>query len=809
MKGIPVRSNAISELQEAVNALIEKGRPVFPLGGNKMPMANCKDCKNKSDAAHRATCSCLANGGLCHGFYAATKDPERFSGWLEEHPSTTLIAVPTGKETGIFVMEYDPKNGGKESFDRLMEKHDPIQTETNRSPSGGMHFVFRMPNFDFGNIHGKLWAGIDIKATGGYHLVPPSHYIDSEGARKEYTVVNSMDPQPAPEWLLTTIKDYLARNKWNEDARMLRLEEQKEYRAESLTEGEREHVEKTVKYWQSRITSAPDGTQNILIYTGARVLFSLCFAGMLDEEEAQLALEEACDEGNHPQHRSILAIDSGKRAAYAKPDPVQDALSNDINILGTFTRDDIGNANRVVFWRGQDLRFDPTRERFYYWADTRWIFAREGHIRSVVEDVHDKIAATEGPFYSDFAMPPGEADKKSPKTYRELLVEWANNQRYAGKIKDTMNMLKGRETLWCESDDFDVDPYLFNVANGVVDLRTGELKPHDRTFMCSKISKNIKYDPDAECPEFERFLRLVQPNEVHRKYLQRLMGYTIIGEVGRDQIFALHIGKGGNGKGVFLDSCKYVLGEYVTTGQRDSFVRKSNANRIPADIASMEGMRMVLVDELNDGQKLDDGLLKEITGGGTIKAEAKMMNPWEYTPKFTLHFRTNVMPDLPADQAILRRFRPVKWTEQPSGEQWDTFTDEFHSTVFQYLTKKEGPGILNWILQGTREYLEQGLSVPDDLQSEAVDMLEEGDPFLLFMRERVSPAPGGRVEGSKLYKEFKTWYEDMGFSGKPPSSRSIYKDVEDGKYKNKGWVITEDRQRKYFCDIQLSSLLLK
>lgn len=796
-------TNTISDLLEAVNELIARGRPTFPLSSGKLPYANCPDCQNKSDAAHRATCMCLTNGGLCHGFYAATLSTTQFAYWLTDHNDCTMIAVPTGKETGFFVMEYDPKNGGQTSFDKLMEEHDPIVTETYKSPSGGMHFLFQMPNFDFGNIHGKLWAGIDIKASGGYHVVPPSHHDGGS-----YEVVTVMDPQPAPSWLLEAIKEHLTKNKWNSENRQLKIDEQKTYDLDRLSASEREHVEKTVAYWHRRISKAPDGTQNVLIYTGSRVLFSLCFAGMLDEEEAQLALEEACEEGSHPKHRALLAIDSGKRTAFANPDPVEDALSNDINILGTFTRDDIGNANRVVFWRGQDLRFDPTRERFYYWADTRWIPAREGHIRSVVEDVHSRIGTTEGPFYDAYAIPPSEKDKKSPKTYKEILVEWANSQRYASKIKDSMGMLKGRDALWCESDDFDVDPYIFNVANGVIDLRTGELKAHERTYMCSKISNNLKYDPDAKAPEWEKFLKLVHPNPVHRAYLQRLMGYTLIGEVGRDQIFALHIGKGGNGKGVFLDCCKYVMGEYVTTGQRDSFVRKSNANRIPADIASMEGMRMVLVDELNDGQKLDDGLLKEITGGGTIKAEAKMLNPWEYTPKFTLHFRTNIMPDLPADQAILRRFRPVKWTETPTGEEWDAFTDEFHSTVFQYLTKKEGAGILNWILQGTRDYLEKGLSVPADLQAEAIGMLEEGDPFLIFMRENIVPSAGGRIDGAKLYKTFKDWYEDHGFSGKPPSSRSVYKDVKEGKYKGK-WAYTEERSRTTFKDVAMSTLLVK
>lgn len=796
-------NSTVSELQEAANELIERGRLVLLLSHDKVPYSNCKDCKNKSDAAHRATCGCLASGKICHGFYAATNDKDTLAGWLDEHRDCTAIAVRTGRESGIFVMEYDPKNGGTESYQKLVDKYGEIETETNRSPSGGLHFIFGMPNFDFGAIAGKLWPGIDIKAADGYHVVPPS--TTSKG---EYTVVNAMDPQPAPDWLLDAIKDYLTKNKWTTEARQLQIEQQKHYDADKLTASEREHVDKTVAYWARRIASAPDGTQNVLIYTGSRVLFSLCFSGLLDEEEAQVAIEEACEHGGHPRGRSILAIDSGKRAAFADPDPIDRALTNDINLLGTFTRDDIGNANRVVFWRGQDLRFDPVRERFFYWADTRWIYARDGHIRSVVEDVHSRIASTEGPFYDDFAIPPSETDKKSPKTYKELLVEWANSQRYASKIKDTMGMLKGRDPLWCESDDFDVEPYIFNVSNGVIDLRTGELMPHERSHMCSKISKDIIYDPDAECPEFERFLRLVQPNEEHRKYLQRMMGYSLIGEVGRDQIFALHIGAGGNGKGVFLDCNKYVMGEYATAGQRDTFVRKSNANRIPADIASYEGMRMVLVDELNEG-RLDDGLLKEITGGGTIKAEAKMMNPWEYTPKFTLHFRTNVMPDLPADQAILRRFRPVRWDIKPTSEEWDTFTDAFSPTVLQYLTNNEASGILNWMLEGTRQYLEHGLLVPKDLQQEAVGMLEDGDPFLTFMAQHVQAAPGGRLDASKLYKAFKEWYGDMGNHGNPPSARSIFKDIRTGKYQGK-WEWTDDKSNKLILvDLQLGSLLMK
>lgn len=788
-------------IQEAAKALIRSGRPVFPISGDKIPYRNCDDCRGLTDEAHREVCACLRNGRLCHGFYAATLDVDIFDSWCDEHPDLHMIAMPTGRKTGLFVMEYDPKNGGKDSYDRLIADHGVIQTETNQSPSGGLHHVFLMPDFNFGNIHGKLWPGIDIKGTGGYALMPPS-----ETDKGSYSVVDGMDPQPAPQWLLDKIFEYQSANRWDDEAHILKIQESRDYDPDSITPEQAEHVQKTIEYWQDRIIRAEHGEQNILIYTGARVLFSLVFHGLLTQDDAQAALEEACERGNHPQHRSLLAIQSGGRAALSSPDPKEDALANDINLVETFTKDDIGNANRVIFWRGTDIRYDPDREKFFTWNTNKWVFARDGRVRNIVEDVHKNIAATETAFYSDISSPPSEQGKRNPRTYRDLFSTWAQSQRLTRKISDTMATLRGRDVLWCTADDFDASPYHLNVANGIVDLSSGELLPHDRSFMCSKISEVI-FDPSAKAPEWERFVEMVMPDPEHRAYLQRLIGYSVIGEV-VDQIFVLHIGTGGNGKGVLLDIISYIIGEYATTGQRDSFVRKSNSNRIPADIASMEGARLVVVDELNDNQKLDEALLKDITGGGTIKAEAKNINPWEYTPQFTLHFRTNHMPDLPSDQSIVRRFRPIKWVVNPTSEQWDTFKSPHHSNPFNYLTKKESSGILNWILEGTRDYLKHGLQVPDSLETEALMMLQENDPFLVFMSENIVRHEGAMLDGTKLYTSFKDWYKNHGFSGNPPSSRSLFKDLKEGKYKGR-WEWGTERDRFTLKDVSLNSLLVK
>jgi len=794
-----VSSDYQEALVEAARDLIARGRKVFGISSNKIPFPNCDACRGESSPEHRSNCACMNDPySRCHGFYAATDDLGVIEQWVRETPDMHL-AVATGRTSGVFVFDYDPRNGGDVSFQELSEQYpdDPLDTETNTTPAGGKHFIFELPNFDVHAISGRLWPGIDIKGEGGYHLVPPTPGYDFE---------DTQDAKPAPKWLRDAIFNHQAQFKWSEGSRNLRQVERQDYNPEAISEPLSEQIQKTVDYWTGKIRTAPNGHQNTYLYTAARVLFSLCFHGVLDDDEAQRLLEDAATAGHHPRDRAILAIDSGRRAADENPDPLDDALSDDRDIIETFQMDDIGNANRVVFWKGSDIRYDPDREKFYTFDKKKWVPAREGRILSLVEDVITKIPNTEALFYNPGTCPPAELSKSksTPKTYRQVFLEWSAKQRFAGKITATSLILKGREALWTTGDDFDIDPYILNVANGVVDIRTGALHPHNRTYMCTNIS-NVTYDPTAQCPEWLRFLEMTQPNPEHRRYLQRLMGLTMIGEV-RDQIFALHIGSGGNGKGVFLDCCAHVLGEYSTTGQRDSFVRKSNSNRIPADIASFEGKRIVLVDELNDNQKMDTALLKDVTGGGAIKAEAKNVNPWEYTPKFTLHFRTNHMPDLPTDRSIVRRFRPVRWSVEPTSEQWDSFTSPHHSTPFNYLTKRESSGILNWILEGTRDYLENGLDVPIDLALDAIMMLEENDPFLIFMNQCTEESVGGKKDGTVLYKAFRDWYDDHYSSGRPPSSKSIWTDVREGKYKDR-WRWDMERGRMTFLDIEITNML--
>lgn len=739
-------------LEEATR-LISLGSKVFPVSANKKPYRNCDDCKEaEATEVHREVCPCLREpGSRCHGVYAASDDIEVVKQWLTETPAMGL-AEAMGKVTGFLTVEFDPKNDGDKSWADWIEENGDVDTETQQSPGGGKHFIGQAPNFPVRNIHGKLAPGIDVKADGGYRVAAAP-----KGSERQYVRLNDSSRNPFPKWLLDKIFEYQSRDRWDDRAGLLTPPERKDFDADALTEDQQTRVEKTVTYWQRRIRTAPHGVQNVLIYTGTRVLFSLCYAGLLDETVAEDAVLEAAEDGNHPHHRTLSSLQSGRQDAYANPDPVDAVLDNDLDTILTFQHNDSGNANRVLYWKGLDLKYNGDQDKFLVWDRIQWSVVPTSKIRGMVEEVFNSIIATEAEFYSDTASPVSEMDKKRPRSYRALFRLWAMQQQYARKYRDCISILEGRASIACVSDDFDYNPYLLNTPTGIVDLKTGEVREHDRNELCTQVT-SVSYDPDATCLQWQRFMEMTQPNEAHRRYVQRVFGASLLGKTLPEEVFFLHIGSGGNGKGVSLDILKKMLGAYATVGQRDTFTRKNGSNRIPADLASYDGKRLVLIDELNSNQKLDDALLKDVTGGGVIKAEAKNLNPWEYTPKFTLHIRTNHMPDLPSDRSMVRRFRPIKWTVEVTPQQWDSFTDDENRDVTDFLYNHEAAGILNWMLEGLRDYRANGLQTPEDLEVEALDMLEESDIHAQFISQcldfKSSTESVKRPELLEAYKAF-------------------------------------------------------
>jgi len=298
-----------------------------------------------------------------------------------------------------------------------------------------------------------------------------------------------------------------------------------------------------------------------------------------------------------------------------------------------------------------------------------------------------------------------------------------------------------------------VDIYLFNVANGTLNLKTGELQPHDKQDLISKKS-HIKFDPDAKCEEWDKFLHKVMGEDQELiKYLRRILGYLLTGDTSEQKFFFLY-GGGRNGKSTFLEVIGYIIGEYADTTPMNTFMQQKNEG-ISNDIAGLKGSRFVSAQETEKGRAFAESKIKQLTGGDTIKARFLHREFFEYTPQFKIFIAGNHKPTInETKEAIWNRIRPIPFTVRIEDHERDTHLKE--------KLIAEAPGILNWMLEGCLNWLENGLQCPSSVTSATQEYREEMDVVQRFLNDCFSINPLAKVSFKEIYAKFKIWAHDNG-----------------------------------------------
>lgn len=300
-------------LKAHVDHYLGKGRSLLLVRRNKLPYRNCDDCYGKSDVAHRNSCECLKKRGMCHGFHASSTDPEVLDHWLNKKKMAVGLAQATGKPSGVFVVDVD--QGGVEELQELLKanNNDWPMTEVHLSHKGLPHYVFQMPDgMDVRNHIKKLAPNIDIKGTGGYDILPPS-----KGSQGVYKKLVSEDPLTAPEWLLDKIRE------WQKPKEIFSTAS---FDPNNIPPETPRRVKKAIAQWMTWIIESPDGLQNQRIFVASRKMFSLVNYGLLHASDADSFLLEAAMDGNHPDHRALLTINSGSRSAQENPYSIRELL---------------------------------------------------------------------------------------------------------------------------------------------------------------------------------------------------------------------------------------------------------------------------------------------------------------------------------------------------------------------------------------------------------------------------------------------------------------------------------------------------
>lgn len=337
-----------------------------------------------------------------------------------------------------------------------------------------------------------------------------------------------------------------------------------------------------------------------------------------------------------------------------------------------FMLTEMGNAERIVAEYGHTIRF-VNGSGWYTWDGKRWKEDRGRKVERITSKTLRKLLKSED----------------------EREVKWG---KQCEKRAIRMNSIKDMIPLVpAQREDFDTQQYLLNVENGVVDLKTGALRLHDRDLMLTKMV-NIEFKKGEDCPNWKAFLESIFKNTEGETdyelidFIQKSIGYSLTSDISEQVMFFLY-GGGRNGKSTFINTIKNLLGDYAKQTNSETFIKKRHDSGANNDIARLAGARFVSAVESEEGQQLSEALVKQITGGEPISARFLRQEFFEFTPEFKVFFTTNHKPIIKGiDEGIWRRVRMVPFTVTIPKEKMDRKLPEKLSM--------EISGILNWAIQG-------------------------------------------------------------------------------------------------------------
>ncbi len=300
-------------------------------------------------------------------------------------------------------------------------------------------------------------------------------------------------------------------------------------------------------------------------------------------------------------------------------------------------------------------------------------------------------------------------------------------------------------------DQWDTDPWLLNTPSGIIDLKTGGLRQHDRDDYMTKITAVA---PGGDCTIWKEFLhRVTDGGSDLQQYLQRMAGYALTGLTIEHAFFFLY-GTGANGKSVFVNAISKVLGDHATTAPIETFI-KSNVDRHPTDLAGLRGARLVIATETEEGRRWAESKIKALTGGDAVSARFMRQDFFEFTPTFKLIVAGNHRPGLRSvDEAIRRRMNLIPFTVTiPPEERDETLSEKL---------KDEWPGILEWMIAGCLDWQERGLDPPEAVRKATDEYLETEDALSAWMAECCLTRETHYATSGELFQSWKEWAEKAG-----------------------------------------------
>lgn len=395
---------------------------------------------------------------------------------------------------------------------------------------------------------------------------------------------------------------------------------------------------------------------------------------------------------------------------------------------------DSGNAQRMVDRYSGYIKYNYENKMWRIWNGRFWQNDVTRQVKNYAEVIINEMKVQA--FQAE-----DEYDRK--QKMKNVQKAFSSNGKEA-MLKEAQHL----EGIPCVNNDFDNQDFMLNVENGVVDLINGKLLEHDKKYMMSKFTP-IVYDDSHEPEQWLKFLNQIFLGDQELiRFIQKAVGYTLTGSIREQALFILY-GDGSNGKTVFLDIISRLMGDYAVNTQVETILERKSGSNYTSDLARLKGARFVTTGENNEGSKLNEGLVKQLTGGEQITARFLYGTEFEFYPNFKLWLATNHKPIIRGtDTGIWRRIMAIPFRLKVAEK------DRDKNLIFKL--EQELPQILAWAVEGCLLWQKEQLEPPTAIRESTQEYKNEMDIISTFIEDCCS-IEDWETNANDLYSEYEQW----------------------------------------------------